>query len=314
MKAGLMRDSAIFQEPEETRGASGEVVMWWENVATKFVQERGIGIEEREAIVHKIEGEVKRFSTHFFDGITIQGRMLYGEMAYQIEALVDRDFKHRDLDLYVRTDAAFYPLFSYQYLATQGISAGSYEFTWLTDAFATSRVRHREVGTVPWTYSTHLATRSLSHSIASSGFAAGKTYEFQAYGENLQGKSPGYSASKQWVVPGAGALHIMGVSFDTAVKGRIGISYSTSEAAKCTVYGTPYPVDEIFESWYVNAVEHASHAHAKTGLALGANYAVNVQCTTDGGLTAWAPTALGYFVVRTSDDGGGSGGLIKTVM
>jgi len=314
MKAGLMRDSAIFQEPEETRGPSGEIVMWWESIATKFVQERGIGIAEREAIVHKIEGEVKRFSTHFFNGITIRGRMLYEEMAFPIEAAVDRDFKHRDLDVYVRSDAALYPLFSYRWLAMQEIAVGSYEFTWTTDAFATSRIRHREVGTAPWTYTSHQAARSLSHSALSTGFAAGKTYEFQAYGENLQGKSPGYSSSKQWTTPAAGALHIIGVSFQTAVKGRIGISYSTSEAAKCAVYGTLYPVEEVFDDWYLNQVQHATHAHAKTGLALGTEYAVNIQCSTDGGLLAYAPSQTGYYVIRTSDEGGGNGGLVKTVM
>jgi len=314
MRAGGLVEWAIFQEPEEYRDASGEPLEWWETIASKFVQSRAIGIAEREAISRTLEGERARYVMHYMDGITIRGRMLVDELAYSIEQVVDRDEKHREMDVYVRSDIAFYPLFSYRWLATQEISAGTYEFRWTTDAFASSKVRHREVGTVPWTETVHAAARSLSHSRTASGFVAGKTYEFQAYGENIQGKSPSWSMSKQWTVPASGTLHIMNVAFDTATKGRIGVSYTTNENAKCAIYGSPYPIDDFVE-WYANATEHISpHAHAKTGVALGRYYAVNIQCVTDEGLTAWAPSAGGYYVVKTSDEGGGMGGLIMTVM
>jgi SPP1 family predicted phage head-tail adaptor len=105
-------------------------------------------------------------------------------------------------------------------------------------------------------------------------------------------------------------LLITGVSF-TVTKNSITTNYTTSENAKCRIYEITDPDSPAV--WYLNATEHATHSHIKTGLASSTNYKIQIYCSTTEGLYAWNPTYDGYYLVKTNSITETGGGLVAIV-
>lgn len=139
---------------------------------------------------------------------------------------------------------------------------------------------------------------------------SGRGISARLIGGAVRASQRGYRGHAIEAAAAAPEVFVLAVSF-TVTKTAITVDFTTSEAASCSIGGALYtPEVEDFSVWYANAAEHGtSHSHTKTGLVADTLYAIRVSVATDEGASAEAPTALGYFVVRTANAEGAGGGL-----
>lgn len=99
MRAGHLRHTLVIEEAAETRDAHGQAVATWSTFAT--VPGSLEPLNGREFIASaQVQAEVTaRARIRYLEGVTAKMRISFEGKIYAITAVIDRELKHRDLEL-----------------------------------------------------------------------------------------------------------------------------------------------------------------------------------------------------------------------
>jgi len=99
MRAGHLRHTLVIEEATETRDAHGQAVASWSTFAT--VPGSLEPLSGREVFAaSQVQAEVTaRARIRYLAGITPKMRIVFESKIYAITAVIDRELKHRDLEL-----------------------------------------------------------------------------------------------------------------------------------------------------------------------------------------------------------------------
>lgn len=99
MRAGHLRHTLVIEEATETRDAHGQAVATWSTFAT--VPGSLEPLSGREFIASaQVQAEVTaRARIRYLAGVTPKMRITHEGKVYAITAVIDRELRHRDLEL-----------------------------------------------------------------------------------------------------------------------------------------------------------------------------------------------------------------------
>lgn len=99
MRAGHLRHKLVIEEATETRDAHGQAVSTWSTLA--IVDGSLEPLNGREFIASaQVQAEVTaRARIRYLEGVTAKMRISFEGKIYAITAVIDRELKHRDLEL-----------------------------------------------------------------------------------------------------------------------------------------------------------------------------------------------------------------------
>lgn len=99
MRAGRLRHKLIIQQATETQGTTGELAVSWGIFATVWGAVEPLRGREFFA-AQELQAEVTtRIRMRYLAGVTPKMRVLYGETIFLINAVIDPEMRHRELQL-----------------------------------------------------------------------------------------------------------------------------------------------------------------------------------------------------------------------
>jgi SPP1 family predicted phage head-tail adaptor len=99
MRAGALRHTLVIEQPTETRDAHGQAVQTWTTFATVPGSLEPLNGREIFAAA-QVQAEITaRARIRYLDGVTPKMRIAFESKIYAITAVIDRDLRHRELEL-----------------------------------------------------------------------------------------------------------------------------------------------------------------------------------------------------------------------
>lgn len=99
MRAGHLRHTLVIEQPTETRDAHGQAVQTWSTFATVPGSLEPLSGREVFAAA-QVQAEVTaRARIRYLAGVTAKMRVTFESKIYAITAVIDRELRHRELEL-----------------------------------------------------------------------------------------------------------------------------------------------------------------------------------------------------------------------
>lgn len=99
MRAGALRHSLVIEQPTESQNSHGDPVPTWSTFATVYGSLEPLSGREVFAAA-QLTGEITaRARIRYLSGVTEKMRISFDSKIYAITAVIDRDLRHRELEL-----------------------------------------------------------------------------------------------------------------------------------------------------------------------------------------------------------------------
>lgn len=99
MRAGALRHTLVIEQPTETQDAHGQAVPSWSTFATVPGSLEPLNGREIFAAA-QVQAEITaRARIRYLAGVTAKMRITFESKIYAITAVIDRELRHRELEL-----------------------------------------------------------------------------------------------------------------------------------------------------------------------------------------------------------------------
>ena len=99
MRAGALRHTLVIEQPTETQDGHGQAVPSWSTFATVWGALDPLNGREIFAAA-QVQAEITaRARIRYLAGVTPKMRITFESKIYAITAVIDRDLRHRELEL-----------------------------------------------------------------------------------------------------------------------------------------------------------------------------------------------------------------------
>jgi SPP1 family predicted phage head-tail adaptor len=99
MRAGKLRRRLIIQQAIETQGPTGEMAVVWGTFATVYGSVEPLRGREFWAAKEQQAQVTTRIRIRYLDGVTPKMQVIDGSKLYLIEAVIDPEMRHIQMDL-----------------------------------------------------------------------------------------------------------------------------------------------------------------------------------------------------------------------
>lgn len=99
MRSGLLRKRITLQRSTSTQNSLGEDVVTWANLGSRWASVEPLAGREFENAQQNVSRIETRFITRYTTGITSKNRIVFDNVNYEIESIINVDQRSRELEI-----------------------------------------------------------------------------------------------------------------------------------------------------------------------------------------------------------------------